>query len=431
MAIPAASPMPSPRPSADPASGANQTRLLILLVTAVFINYIDRGNLSVSAAKISDELQLNAELMGQLSSAFFWTYALCQLPAGWLIQRYDVHRVFAIGFLLWSLATAMTGLANSFVTLFCFRLALGIGESVAYPAFSKIIANDFPESQRGKANGFIDAGSKLGPALATLLGGMVVANFGWRSLFLILGFGALLWLPFWMKEAPKKGHEAAKKKVDVGREPTILDLLGRRAVWGTFFGLFAINYAWYFMITWIPYYLVKYRGFSTEKMSVYGAIPFVMISLGATLGGWLSDRLIAEGYTATRVRKTFIITGLISNTMLYPAGVASDVTLSMGLFWLASFLFGLASSNHWALTQTIAGPAAASKWTGLQNCVGNFAGVVAGWLTGLIVNQTKSFDGAFLTVAGFVLMGAAAYAFIVPRVEPINWEKVGPGRATA
>lgn len=402
---------------------ANQTRLLILLVAAVFINYIDRGNLSVSAAKITDELKLDAQMMGNLSSAFFWTYALCQLPAGWLIQRYDVHRVFAIGFLVWSLATAFTGLATSFVALFAFRLVLGMGESVAYPAFSKIIANDFPENQRGKANGFIDAGSKLGPALATLLGGMMVAKFGWRSLFMVLGFGALIWLPFWWKEAPKKDHPSDVKKAPIGREPSILELLGRRAVWGSFLGLFAINYAWYFMITWIPFYLVKYRGFSTEKMSVYGAIPFVMISIGATIGGTMSDRLIAQGHTATKVRKGFIVTGLLSNVILYPAGTVSDVMISMGLFWFASLLFGLASSNHWAVTQTIAGPAAASKWTGLQNCVGNFAGVVAGWLTGKIVNETNSFDGAFLAVAGFVILGAAAYAFVIPEIKPIDWSK--------
>ena len=154
-------------------------------------------------------------MMGQLSSAFFWTYALCQVPAGWLIQRYDVHRVFAIGYLLWSLATAFTGLATTFTVLFAFRLLLGIGESVAYPAFSKIIAKDFPENQRGKANGFIDAGSKLGPALGTLIGGLIVANYGWRSLFMILGFGALAWLPFWLRSAPKPqiGRASCRERV--------------------------------------------------------------------------------------------------------------------------------------------------------------------------------------------------------------------------
>ncbi|MFN9429303.1 MAG: MFS transporter [Acidobacteriota bacterium] len=406
-------------PVAQPQSEM-QWRLLILLVIAVFVNYIDRGNLSVSAAKITDELQLNPAMMGQLSSAFFWTYALCQVPAGWLIQRYDVHKVFAAGFLLWSLATAFTGLTTTFTTLFAFRLILGVGESVAYPAFSKIIAKDFPEDQRGKANGFIDAGSKLGPALGTLIGGLIVANLGWRSLFLILGFGALAWLPFWMRSAPKHRAENAVKAEPVA-EPTTMDLLSRRAVWGSFLGLFAINYAWYFMVNWFPYYLEKQRGFSTQKMAVLGSLPFAMIAVSATLGGWLSDRLISKGHTPTLVRKSFIIAGLLTGTILYPAGIATDDNVSMGLFLLACFAFGFATSNHWAVTQTLAGPGAASKWTGFQNCFGNFAGVAAGWLTGRIVNETKSFDGAFLAVAGMVVMGALAYAFIIPELKPIDW----------
>jgi ACS family D-galactonate transporter-like MFS transporter len=395
--------------------------LLALLVASVFINYIDRSNLSVSATDIIKELGLTNVQMGQLFSAFFLTYAACQLLSGWLIDRFNVYVVFGAGFLLWSLATAGTGLVHAFVPLLIARLILGLGESVAYPAYSKIFARDYKESERGKANAFIDAGSKMGPALGTFLGGMIVAEWGWRSLFLILGLGALVWLPFWIIYAPR-GHSRQSLAVREMYVPSMLQLLRNRSVWGSFFGLFAINYAWYFMITWFPPYLETARHFSKTKMAVLGSLPFVMLAISASLAGIVSDRLIGNGSTPTRVRKSFIITGLLLQTLLLPAGMAASDTVSMGLFLFACFAFGLTTANHWAVTQTIAGPAAAGKWTGMQNAFGNLAGLVAPPLTGFIVDKTKSFDLAFVAVAITVVLGALSYAFIIGRVEPVDWK---------
>ncbi len=402
-----------------------QWRLLALLVAAVFVNYIDRSNLSVSATEIKREFNLTGEQLGLASSWFFGSYALCQLLAGWLFEKYSVHLVLGVGFVLWSAATAATGLVEGFTALLVTRVVLGVGESVAYPAFSKIIASDYAESQRGTANALIDAGSKLGPALGTLFGGIVVAAYGWRALFLILGFGAMIWVPLWVMWAPRKSHvqHAAQAARPAIRVPTMMELLSMRPVWGSFLGLFAINYAWYFMITWFPYYLENVRHFSKERMAAYGAIPFVMIAIAATAAGILADRLIAKGNSPTRIRKMFIISGLLANVLLLPAGMADSDTVSMGLFWLASFAFGLTTANHWAVTQTIAGPVVAGKWTGMQNCFGNLAGVIAPWLTGKIVDVTGSFYLAFCGVVAMVIMGAFAYAFLVGRIEPIDWNK--------
>ncbi len=408
-----------------PTSSLAQWRLLALLVAAVFINYIDRSNLSVSAEQISQELSLSPSQMGMLLSGFFYTYAACQLLSGWLIDRFEVHLVFGVGFLIWSLATAATGFVGGFYSLMGFRLILGFGESVAYPAFSKIIASDYEESQRGMANALIDAGSKLGPALGTLVGGLIVARYGWRSLFLILGFGALLWLPFWMIWAPRKSrvhtNPNALVNVDIFM-PSMWQLLQVRSVWGSFFGLFAINYTWYFMITWFPSYLIKARHFSTERMAVLGSIPFLMIGIAAVLAGWWSDRLIRQGGSPTKVRKTFIAGGLLLNTLMLPASMAESDTLSLGLFFAACFALGLTTANHWAVTQTMAGPMAAGKWTGMQNAFGNLAGVIAPWATGVIVERTGSFYLAFVTVAIVVVLGAASFVFVIEDIKPVNWK---------
>ena len=160
--------------------------MVILLVLSVSINYIDRGNLSIAAPLIKDELGISASQLGILLSSFFWTYAAFQIPCGWLVDRFEVNWVLAVGFFLWSLATAATGLIHGFAMLLTLRLLLGIGESVAYPCYSKIMASHFLEHQRGLPNALIDAGTKLGPALGTLVGGILMSRFGWRPFFIAL-----------------------------------------------------------------------------------------------------------------------------------------------------------------------------------------------------------------------------------------------------
>src|SRR5215212_9534880 len=162
---------------------SGETRLLILLVASIFINYIDRSNLSIAAPLVQDELSLGPRQLGSLLGAFFWTYALVQLfgIAGWLTDRFPVGWVFGIGFFIWSAATALTGSVSGFSAIFAMRLIVGAGESVAYPCYSKILASDFPQHHRGFANALIDAGSKVGPALGTFLGGVLMARLGWRA----------------------------------------------------------------------------------------------------------------------------------------------------------------------------------------------------------------------------------------------------------
>ncbi len=393
--------------------------LLVLLVLSTFINYVDRANLSVAAPDLRRELSLSPANLGLLFSAFFWSYALFQIAAGWLVDRYNVYVVYGLGFLLWSLATALTGLAGGFGVLFGLRLVLGAGESVAYPACSRIIACDFPERHRGFANALIDAGSKAGPAIGTMVGFWVVGRYGWRPLFFLLGFGALLWLVPWFLAMPRKSAAlAAGKSSDAG--PGFLEIAKKRDAWGTFLALFCCNYAWYFMLTWLPSYLVEERHFSKAMMTFYGSLPYWGIAFMSIVGGWFSDLLIARGAGTTRVRKTFAVSGFVLATLILPASMVPDQAISMALLMMGCICFGLLTSNLWAITQTLAGPAA-GKWTGMQNCVGNLAGVVAPYLTGVLLERTGRFASAFLAAAIMLVVGACSYLFIVGKVEPVRW----------
>ncbi|HEX8986244.1 MAG TPA: MFS transporter [Bryobacteraceae bacterium] len=395
--------------------------LLALLVASIFINYIDRANLSVAAPDLRRELRLSPSDLGLLLGAFFWTYALLQLAAGWVVDRYNVYWAYGFGFLLWSLATALTGFASSFGVLFGLRLALGTGESIAYPAYSRIIACDFPERHRGIANALIDAGSKAGPAIGTMLGFWIVGHFGWRPLFFLLGFGALLWLVPWFLASPRSGSAIAAERPARGG-PGFLEIAKKRDAWGTFLVLFCSNYAWYFMLTWLPSYLVEERHFSKAMMTFYGSLPYWGIAIMTITGGWLSDRMIARGGDTSRVRKTFAISGLLLSTLLLPASMIEDQVTSMALLVVGCISYGLFSSNLWAITQTLAGPAA-GKWTGMQNCLGNISGVLAPYVTGVILQRTGRFHYAFVAVAVALVIGACSYAFIVGKVQPIRWSE--------
>ncbi len=406
--------------AASNASGA-LWGVLALLVLSVAINYIDRGSLSIAAPALKDELAISTSELGILLSSFFWTYSLFQIVSGWLVDRFPVNWMLAGGFLLWSAATAATGLVRGFALLLLLRLVLGVGESAAYPCYSKILAGHFAEHQRGLANALIDAGAKCGPALGALLGGMIMGRFGWRPFFIVLGLASLLWLPAWFKWMPQGEGLAAREAGD--EPPGLVEILSQRAAWGAFVGHFCGNYLWYFLLTWLPFYLVRERNFSMDGMATVGALAYLVTAASTTVTGWLADRAIAAGSTPTRVRRACTALGLAFSTPMVAVAAVDSATLSVALLMLACISYGVFASSHWAITQTLAGPLAAGKWTGLQNFVANLAGVAAPSVTGVVVERTGRFFWAFAVVGAVALFGAAMYGFVIGRVEQVRWRR--------
>jgi MFS transporter, ACS family, D-galactonate transporter len=395
--------------------------VVALLAISVFINYIDRGSLSIAAPALEDELRLSPAQLGILLSSFFWTYAGLQILSGWLVDRFQVNWVLAAGFFVWSAATAATSIAHSFMVLLALRLLLGAGESVAFPSYSKILAKHCPEILRGRANALISSGIAAGPAFGIFFGAMLMARYGWRPFFIGLGILSLLWLFPWTKWMPTGPGLAVPS---TARAPGIREILKHRSAWGTFAGLFAYNYLSYFLLTWLPSYLVHERHFSTQKMGGIGGAAYLILALSALISGGISDFWIARGGTPTRVRKTFTALGLaLSSVFCFAvAAFAFDSRLATLFLFLTCAGAGLCTSNLWAITQTLAGPLAAGKWTGVQNFLGNFAGIVSPALTGFVVERTGHFFWAFAVTAGVLLGGAVSWAFVVGPVEPVEWE---------
>ncbi|HEY6266079.1 MAG TPA: MFS transporter [Candidatus Acidoferrum sp.] len=397
-------------------------RVVALLAISILINYMDRGSLAIAAPFLKDELGLSASQLGILLSSFFYTYSFFLPLAGWMVDRLDVKWVMAGGFFIWSAATALTGGLHSFATLLAARLLLGIGETVAYPSSSKTLAQYVPEVHRGFANALIVSGVGLGPALGTFAGGILVASFGWRPFFLVLGFLSMAWLIPWLKWMPQKGAIAPISPAG-DRTVGFVEILEQRSLWGTCGGLFGVNYVLYFEITWLPFYLVRERHFSLETMVKIGGLGYLCYAVAAILFGWISDRWIASGATPTLVRKTFTGGGLAAAGLLLLGCVLAGPTASVILLLLAFASGGICGSNLWGITQTLAGPKTAGRWTGLQNFFGNLAGAIGPTLTGFIIDRTGRFFLAFVIMAIVALLAAFSWICVVGPVKPIAWKQ--------
>jgi MFS family permease len=398
--------------------------VVVLLALAVFINYVDRGNLATAGPLIKDELGLTATQFGLLVSVFFWTYTPAQLLAGWMAEKINPYRTLALGLAVWAAATALTGFANGFAMLIALRLLLGLGESVAFPCSSKVLAQNLPPHRLGIANGMIAVGLSLGPAFGTFTGGLLMAQLGWRPVFLLFGLASLVWLWPWLVATRSLSSADDAPKPDSA--PPFRAILARREAWGAGLGHFASNYTLYFVISWLPIYLVKTRGFSVSQMAELGGLIYLVYAASSIATGWLTDRWMAAGGSANRVRKSFIIASHLLAASAMAGCAFGDARVAVASLFVAGVAFGLNSPNIYAIAQTLAGPRAAGKWVGFQNCVGNLAGIVAPLVTGMVVDATGQFTWAF-AVAGLVaLTGVVGWGLMIRKVAPIDWTAAKP-----
>ena len=393
--------------------------MAVLLGLAFFISYIDRGNLATAAPVIKTELHLSVTQIGNLLAAFYWVYAPMQLAAGWLAERANAARVMAVGFAIWAVATILTGLASGYAALLALRFLLGLGESVCFPCTGKLLALYTPVDQRGRANGAITVGLALGPAFGIFVGGMIVAQFGWRPLFLSLGALSLLWLWPWLT-GPAREIATYHGSADVAG-PSFLEIMLRREALGASLAHFCFNYSMYFLGGWLPSYLIRDREFSIERMAVLGGCVYLMQGAAAFAAGRGLDRWLRRGATPNRAYKTTLIVGQLGTALCF-LGVARGAPLTSTVcLLLAGAACGLGSPALYAAAQTLAGPTAAGRWLGLQNAIANVAGIFGATITAFLVNRTGNFYAAFLFTVAVALIGLLAWTIIVPRIEPLRW----------
>jgi sugar phosphate permease len=422
--------------SANPSVPRRRWRIAFLLAFGVLVNFFDRINLSVSRDALHDSFGLSLVAFGYLSSAFSWTYALMQMPAGLLLDRLGVRRVGRTSALLWSVSSFAAALAPGLSWFFGARLLLGVSESPTFPANAKALGYWFTREERGLATAISDAAAKFSSAIGVPLIGLLLFYFGWRWSFAATGFMSFLYFALfyaiYRNPSEDEGLSAGELQfiLSGGAQPedrakaakgaSLGYLLRQRKVYGLALGWGAYNYTFFLLLTWLPSYLSVSLHMDLFHSVFYTSVPWLFATFTDLLvGGWLVDALIQSGWDANRVRQSVMVVGMSFGLAIF--GAASAHSSAAALIWITLALGGLAAAAPvaWTVPSLIAPRESVGTLGGAVNFCGQIAAISAPIVTGYIVSGTHSFAAAFATATVILLLGIGGYIFLLGRIEPI------------
>ncbi|SFL74903.1 MFS transporter [Pelosinus propionicus] len=403
-------------------SRSYRIKLVLVLFSAMFVMGLDRSSLGIAAPVIMKELNVDPATMGVAMSAFFWTYTLFSLPAGNLSDMYGSKKVLGWAAVIWSLASAATGLASGLVSIIAARLGVGLGEAAVFPVTAKIAGDNFPSKERATAIGWYLSGARLGYAATPIVMGFLIAQYSWRMAFIITGLGSLLWCVlwyYWYKDAVNRsesGEIAAKPKTII---PWI-QLLTNRCTLGIFLTKFCGDYLYYMFLTWVPSYLVMERGFSILKMGIYASLPFLTAFVVQPVAGYLSDWLVKRGTSLTVARKGVLVTAQLCASSIMAVGFVENPMVAVAILTLNVAAASTIGGMMFTLVTEVSPPGMTGTVTGSMNTVGAIAGILAPTITGIIVKFTGSFQMALALSGSLLLLAACTVLFVIPAIRPMK-----------
>ena len=413
-----------------------------LLVIGGVVNYLDRSTLSVGNTTIAQEFDLSATQMGLLLSAFSWPYAIANLPAGFLVDKFGAKKMFAFASGAWSLVGMVTAAANSFGVLYALRVALGVAESPFFTAGLKVNERWFSAKERALPIALVNTGSQIANALAPPLLTFLMLTMSWRGMFIVIGALGIIVMLVWLRiyrdptlreEHILKGDDAADLAAEEVSDQlekaseTEADAVvegAEKVGWGTLFtkpntyfmiiGAFGIFYTVWVYLTWLPSYIETDLGFSLEQTGWLAALPYLMGVLGVLAGGWFSGVLIRGGKPAILARKVPIVGGaVLAAASVFPTAYVDNVPLIMVLLCLGYFFSQVPIGCLWTLASDVAPSEQVASLGAIQNFGGFIGAALAPVVTGWLVDTTGDFHSVFLVGAVLLVVGALSYGFFV------------------
>jgi len=408
-------------------------RVLWLAVVAYMITYMDRVCIGHAAPAIRQEYGFDVVTMGWIFSAFNWSYALFQIPGGWLGDRFGPRRVLTIIVLWWSVFTAATALAWGKWSMAAFRFLFGLGEAGAFPTATRALSHWLPASERGFAQGITHSGARLGAALTPPVVVFLMTALGWRSVFYIFGVVGAVWAAAWYlfyRDRPEQHAGVNRAELALIHQQAVSEAAaptpsgeGRRVPWKQILGSFNLwlicvmyfcyAYSIWIYLTWFPTYLLEARHFTLREMSFWHMIALGAATIGDSVGGWLSDHLARRTGSLRLARRVVAMAGFVmAAACILPATLTEDRYVSVAFTTVALFSLELTVGVSWAVAMDV-GPEYAGSVSGVMNMCGNLGGVLASIAVGYMV-KFSGWPAPFLVAGGLCLLGAILFLRIDP-----------------
>ncbi|SAK56343.1 major facilitator transporter [Caballeronia hypogeia] len=401
-----------------------------LLFAAGALNYLDRAAMSVAAPFIKRDLGLDDAQMGVLFSVFFVGYCVSCLLGGWCADRFGPRRVFAWAGGLWSVFCAATAGMSQFGSLLGVRALFGLGEGPMGTTINKAINNWFPRGEVGRAVGVIATGQPLGAALAAPVIGLMAVAWGWRVAFVATGVLGLIWVAIWLRlfrdspaDHPKvstqelaliQQHRRHETHESAAISRSTRHYIFSRPVLGVALAFFSFNYVLYFLLSWLPSYLVDYQHLNVRSMAIVGALPWLGATIGLVTGGTLADLLARKIGNALFAHKLIICVGLLGAALcILAASRVTSVSFAVALIAGASLLAFLTPQTCWVLVQDIVPADRVGTAGGFVHFLANLAGIASPSVTGYIVQYGGGYTVAFAFAAGLAALGAACVMLLI------------------
>jgi ACS family D-galactonate transporter-like MFS transporter len=410
--------------------------VLVMIFITVVINYMDRTNISVAAAALTEELSLTSVQMGLIFSAFGWTYSILQIPGGITADIVKIRILYPILMVAWSAATLLQGFVSSFAALIGCRMAIGVFEAPSYPCNNKVVTQWFPESERASAIAVYTSGQFIGLAFLLPILAIIQNSFGWRGLFITSALVGFVWAAIWyafyrdpedhptindaeLQHIGSQKAKGAKPRTEKFEWSDIKRVFMFRKLWGIYIGQFCLGGVLMFFLTWFPTYLVEYRGLDFIKSGFLASIPFIAAFCGVLISGFSSDYLTKKGYSKEVARKTPVIIGMLCTISIIGANYTEDT------FWIIVFLSisffgnGLASIS-WVFVSLLAPKRYVGVVGGCMNFIGGLSAVSVPIIIGVLVKD-GSFAPALIFISSLACVGMCSYLFLIGKIEEVDF----------